>query len=66
MHLAQLIEKLRRSVFAIHDLPLDIQARVRALYGDALFIAFAASSSFALLAFLFSWAHRTAAMQRKS
>ncbi|KAK0631296.1 major facilitator superfamily domain-containing protein [Immersiella caudata] len=62
----ELIEKLRKSVFALQDLPPAIQAAVRALYGDALLVAFAASSAFALLAFVFSWAHRTEAMQRKS
>jgi hypothetical protein len=53
-------------VFALQDLPPTIQAAVRELYGDALLVAFATSSAFALLAFVFSWAHRTEAMQRKS
>jgi hypothetical protein len=39
---------------------------VRALYSDALRIAFAASSAFALLAFVFSLAHRTGSLHRKS
>ncbi|KAK0658001.1 major facilitator superfamily-domain-containing protein [Cercophora newfieldiana] len=62
----ELIEKLRKSVFALQELPPALQEAVRELYCDALLVAFVASSGFALLAFLFSWAHRTEAMQRKS
>ena len=62
----ELVDKLRKSLFALRELPPDIQMAVRALYSDALRIAFAASSSFAFLAFLFSWAHRTGSMGRKS
>ncbi|KAK3349780.1 major facilitator superfamily domain-containing protein [Lasiosphaeria hispida] len=62
----ELIEKLRKSVFALRDLPPATEMAVRALYGDALKIAFAASSSFALMAFVFSWAHKTGSLQRKS
>ncbi|KAK1750899.1 major facilitator superfamily domain-containing protein [Echria macrotheca] len=61
----ELIEKLRKSVFALRDLPPPLEQAVRALYGDALRIAFAASSGFALLAFLFSWAQKTGALQRR-
>ncbi|KAK5662271.1 hypothetical protein OQA88_8176 [Cercophora sp. LCS_1] len=61
----ELIDKLRKSVFALRELEPAVEMAVRALYGDALRIAFAASSAFALLAFIFSWAHRTGAMQRK-
>jgi len=60
------IEKLRQSVFAIHDLPVEVQALARSVYADALRIAFAASTAFALLSFIFSWAARTGVMQRKS
>ncbi|KAK4162904.1 putative amino acid transporter [Cladorrhinum sp. PSN259] len=62
----ELIEKLRKSLFAINDLPPATQLAVRALYCDALRIAFAASSACALLSFLFSWAHRTGSLQRKA
>ncbi|KAK3998131.1 putative amino acid transporter [Cladorrhinum sp. PSN332] len=61
----ELVEKLRKSLFAINELPPATQLAVRALYGDALRIAFATSSACALLAFLFSWAHRTGSLQRK-
>jgi len=47
------------------ELPPALEMAVRALYCDALRIAFAASSAFALLAFLFSLAHRTGSMQEK-
>ncbi|KAL2260310.1 hypothetical protein VTK26DRAFT_5718 [Humicola hyalothermophila] len=60
-----LIEKLRKSLFALEELPQDLQVAVRALYCDALRFAFAASSAFALLSFLFSLAHRTGPMERK-
>jgi hypothetical protein len=59
----QLIEKLRRSVFALEELPVELQAAVREVYSKALLVAFGASSAFALLAFIFSWAHRTEAMK---
>ncbi|KAK0615559.1 major facilitator superfamily domain-containing protein [Bombardia bombarda] len=62
----ELVEKLRKSVFALRDLPPATEIAVRALYGDALRIAFAASSGFALLAFAFSWAHKTGVLQRKT
>ncbi|KAK1831985.1 major facilitator superfamily domain-containing protein [Podospora conica] len=62
----ELVEKLRKSIFALKDLPLEMELAVRALYGDALRIAFAASSGFALMAFILSWAHRTGSMQRKN
>lgn len=62
----ELIEKLRKSVFALLELPLEQQVAVRGLYGKALRVSFAASSGFALLAFLFSLFHRTGSMQRKS
>jgi len=42
-----------------------LETAVRALYCDALRIAFAASSAFAFLAFLFSLAHKTGSLQRK-
>ncbi|KAK3360674.1 major facilitator superfamily domain-containing protein [Lasiosphaeria hispida] len=61
----ELIEKLRKSIFALEELPPATKMAVRALYGDALKMAFIASSGCALLAFAFSWAHRTEAMQRK-
>ncbi|KAL2132697.1 hypothetical protein VTI74DRAFT_3460 [Chaetomium olivicolor] len=61
----ELIEKLRQSLFALRELSPALEAAVRALYCDALRIAFAASSSFALLAFLFSLAQRTGSLQRK-
>lgn len=59
-------KKLRKSVFALQELSPELEKAVRALYCDALRIAFAASSAFALLAFLFSLAHRTGSLQRKS
>ncbi|KAK3381747.1 major facilitator superfamily domain-containing protein [Podospora didyma] len=62
----ELVEKLRKSVFALRDLPLETEIAVRGLYSNVLRIAFAASSGFALLAFAFSWAHRTGALKRKS
>lgn len=52
-------------MFALHELPPPLQNAVRELYGDALRLAFTASSSFALLAFLFSLAHRTKSLQRR-
>ncbi|KAK3332623.1 major facilitator superfamily domain-containing protein [Cercophora scortea] len=61
----ELIEKLRQSVFALRDLPPDIEIAVRALYHDAIRIAFSASSAFALLAFGFSWAHKTGSLARR-
>ncbi|KAH7629491.1 major facilitator superfamily domain-containing protein [Sordaria sp. MPI-SDFR-AT-0083] len=61
----ELIEKLRKSVFALRELSPELEKAVRALYGDALRISFLASTSFALLAFLFSFAHRTGKLQRK-
>lgn len=63
---AQLIEKLRKSVFVLEELPAELQAAVRNVYRGALLVAFGASTAFAFLAFVFSWAHRTEAMQRKS
>ncbi|KAK3489914.1 major facilitator superfamily domain-containing protein [Neurospora crassa] len=59
-----LVEKLRRSVFALRELSPELEMAVRALYGDALRISFLASTVFALLAFLFSFAHRTGKLQR--
>ena len=47
----ELVDKLRKSLFALRELPVETQLAVRALYGDALRLAFVASSSFALLAF---------------
>ncbi|KAK5651660.1 hypothetical protein OQA88_11835 [Cercophora sp. LCS_1] len=61
----ELIEKLRKSIDALQELPPAAQAAVRGLYGRALLVAFMASSVFALLAFVFSLPHRTKAMQRK-
>ncbi|KAK0617500.1 major facilitator superfamily domain-containing protein [Immersiella caudata] len=61
----ELIEKLRKSVFALRELPPATEMAVRALYAHALRISFAASTGFALLAFLFSLAHKTGALQRK-
>ncbi|KAL2162505.1 hypothetical protein VTH06DRAFT_7419 [Thermothelomyces fergusii] len=61
----ELVEKLRQSLFAIGELPPSLQAAVRALYHDALRIAFATSSAFALLSFLFSLAHKTGLLERK-
>ncbi|KAL2172334.1 hypothetical protein VTG60DRAFT_6173 [Thermothelomyces hinnuleus] len=61
----ELVEKLRQSLFSIGELPPSLQAAVRALYCDALRIAFAASSAFALLSFLFSLAHKTGPLERK-
>ncbi|KAK3316933.1 major facilitator superfamily domain-containing protein [Apodospora peruviana] len=62
----ELIEKLRKSIYALQELPVETEAAVRVLYGDAIKIAFAASSGFALLAFVFSWAQRTGSLQRKT
>ncbi|KAK4665364.1 hypothetical protein QC763_401220 [Podospora pseudopauciseta] len=62
----ELVERLRKSLFAIGELSPTQQLAVRALYCDALKIAFAASSGLALLAFAFSWAHRTGSMQKKA
>ncbi|KAK0733119.1 major facilitator superfamily domain-containing protein [Lasiosphaeria miniovina] len=62
----ELVEKLRKSIFALRELPLETELAVRALYDDALRIAFVASSGFALLAFVFSLAQRTGALHRKS
>lgn len=61
----QLIEKLRKSLFALRELPPQLETAVRALYCDALRVAFAASSAFALMAFVFSLAQRTGSLQRK-
>jgi hypothetical protein len=61
----QLIEKLRQSLFALNELPAALEMAVRVLYCDALRIAFAASSGFALLAFVFSMAQKTGSLQRK-
>ncbi|KAM7191609.1 Major facilitator superfamily domain containing protein [Naviculisporaceae sp. PSN 640] len=57
----EVIEKLRKSVFALLELPLEQQMAVRGLYAHALRISFVASSGFALMAFLFSWMHRSRA-----
>ncbi len=62
----QLVERLRKSVFALQELSPELQTAIRELYGDALRIAFAASSGFALMAFIFSWAHKTGSLRRKS
>ncbi|KAK0721894.1 major facilitator superfamily domain-containing protein [Lasiosphaeria miniovina] len=51
---------------SLRELPPATEIAVRALYGDILRIAFVASSGCALLAFVFSWAHRTEAMSRKN
>ncbi|KAK3902307.1 major facilitator superfamily domain-containing protein [Staphylotrichum tortipilum] len=61
----ELIERLRKSLFAINELSPTLEAAVRSLYCDALRIAFAASSAFAFLAFVFSLAHRTGSLGRK-
>ncbi|KAK4118337.1 MFS general substrate transporter [Parathielavia appendiculata] len=61
----ELIEKLRKSLFSLSELSPALETAVRALYCDALRIAFAASSAFALMAFLFSFAHRTGSLQRE-
>ncbi|KAK4213882.1 major facilitator superfamily domain-containing protein [Rhypophila decipiens] len=61
----ELIEILRKSVSAINDLPAEQQVAVRGLYAHAVRVSFAASSAFALLAFAFSWAHRTSSMTRE-
>ena len=61
----QIVEKLRHSVFALSDLPPELQVAARAVYGDALRVAFFASSSFALLAFVFSWAVKSGSLRRK-
>ncbi|KAL1839630.1 hypothetical protein VTJ49DRAFT_1291 [Mycothermus thermophilus] len=61
----ELIEQLRKSLFAVGQLPPPLQTAVRELYGDALRLAFTASSSFAFLAFLFSLAHKTRSLQRR-
>ncbi|KAK3682826.1 major facilitator superfamily domain-containing protein [Podospora appendiculata] len=61
----ELIERLRQSVFTLRDLPPDIEIAVRALYYDAIRMAFSASSAFALLAFGFSWAHKTGSLARR-
>jgi len=60
-----LIEKLRKSLFSLHELPPDLEWAVHSLYRDALRIAFAASSAFAFLSFLFSLAQKTGALRRK-
>lgn len=60
----QVVEKLRRSVFVIDELPLELQVVVRSVYGDALRVAFSVSSSFALLAFMFSWAVKSGSLRR--
>ncbi|KAK0643973.1 major facilitator superfamily domain-containing protein [Cercophora newfieldiana] len=62
----ELVEKLRKSVFALRELPPATEMAVRALYGHALKISFSASTGFALLAFIFSLAHTTGALHRKS
>ncbi|KAK4150727.1 major facilitator superfamily domain-containing protein [Chaetomidium leptoderma] len=61
----ELIDKLRRSLFSLGELPPALETAVRALYCDALRMAFAASSAFALLSFLFSLAQRTGSLHRK-
>ncbi|KAK4033374.1 major facilitator superfamily domain-containing protein [Parachaetomium inaequale] len=61
----ELIEKLRQSIFSLRELSPTLERAVRALYCDALRIAFAASSAFALLALLFSMAQKTGSLQRK-
>ncbi|KAK3291581.1 major facilitator superfamily domain-containing protein [Chaetomium fimeti] len=62
----ELIEKLRQSLFALSELSPSLEAAVRALYCDALRMAFSASSAFAFLAFVFSLAHRTGSLQREA
>ncbi|KAJ4410033.1 hypothetical protein N0V85_004009 [Neurospora sp. IMI 360204] len=62
----EVISKLRKSVFALRGLSPELEKAVRALYGDALRISFLASTSFALLAFLFSFAIKTGKLQRKT
>ncbi|EEU33637.1 uncharacterized protein NECHADRAFT_56352 [Fusarium vanettenii 77-13-4] len=62
----ELIERLRQSILVLRDLPPELQTAVRTLYCDALRVAFAASSSFALLSFIFSWAAKTGMLKRKS
>ena len=62
----QLVEKLRKSIFALKELPFETETAVRALYADGLRVAFAASSGFALMAFMLSWALRTGSLQRKA
>ncbi|KAK4139266.1 major facilitator superfamily-domain-containing protein [Dichotomopilus funicola] len=61
----ELIEKLRQSLFSISELPPVLEVAVRALYADALRIAFAASSAFAAVSFLFSLAQKTGSLQRR-
>ncbi|SPQ26461.1 bc69de1d-8619-4599-adc5-32ef77bc406f [Thermothielavioides terrestris] len=61
----ELVERLRKSLFSLEELAPELEWAVRSLYCDALRIAFAASSAFALLAFMFSLAHKTGSMQRK-
>ncbi|KAK1773793.1 major facilitator superfamily domain-containing protein [Copromyces sp. CBS 386.78] len=45
----ELVEKLRKSVFALRELSPELEKAARALYGDALRISFLASTLFALL-----------------
>jgi len=61
----ELIERLRKSLFELLELPVEQQIAIRGLYGRALKVSFAASSSFALMAFLFSLLHSTGSLQRR-
>ncbi|KAK4244064.1 major facilitator superfamily-domain-containing protein [Corynascus novoguineensis] len=61
----ELVERLRQSLFSLRELPPALETAVRALYCDALRLAFTASSAFALLSFLFSLGQKTGSLQRK-
>ncbi|KAL1852829.1 hypothetical protein VTK73DRAFT_9127 [Phialemonium thermophilum] len=60
----QIVERLRRSVFALDDLPPDLRAAARGVYCNALRIAFGVSAAFALLSFAFSFAVKSRSLKR--
>ncbi|KAH7368601.1 major facilitator superfamily domain-containing protein [Plectosphaerella cucumerina] len=61
----EIIETIRQSVFAINDLSPALQAVVRAVYFDALKLAFVVATAVALLSFFFSWTVRVDSLGRK-
>ncbi|KAJ5273675.1 hypothetical protein N7478_008800 [Penicillium angulare] len=64
--LSGLIDEIRHSVSAIHDLPADIQMPVRMVYYHGIQLSFAASAVFALIATIASLFTRGKGLERGS
>jgi len=62
----QVIEEIRRSVFALRSLPAEVQVPARIVYYEAIRIAFLASAAFSACAVLASLVANGQGLQRKS